>query len=136
MEKNEGARVARNRHTRCGRLTIQFEDRNEVVKRLDENFDERKKNATSLATMWRGATLFLSTGGRRLVVPGQQGWCECWAAQAENTVCRDFMRYGLGMCRYSPSLFPQTAFLCSKPTSKELNDKKCSWKATQLERER
>ena len=61
MEKNGGAHIVQAvtpSLLRCGRLTPTFEDGDEAVKMLDENVDERKKNATSWDEMWRGATCF------------------------------------------------------------------------------
>ena len=47
-----------NCHSWCGRLTIKFEDGDEVVKMMDENFDELKKWTTSWDKMYQGAKLF------------------------------------------------------------------------------
>ena len=39
-------------------MTRKFEDGHDVVKMLDENFDERKNHATSWDKLWRSPTLF------------------------------------------------------------------------------
>ena len=70
MEESGGGHIVRTAtpHAsllRCGRLTPTFEDGDEAVKMLDENVDERKKNATSWDEMWRGATWLFSHSWRR-----------------------------------------------------------------------
>ena len=61
MEKSGGGHVVQTvtpSLLRYGRLAPTSEDGDEAVKMLDENVDERKKNATSWDEMWRGATCF------------------------------------------------------------------------------
>ena len=48
--ENRGARITHTVTPWCGRLTIKFEDGDEVVKMLDENVGERKDNTTGWAS--------------------------------------------------------------------------------------
>ena len=87
-----------------------------MLKRLDENFDERKKNATSSENMWRGGTLFYRWTRKFVTWTHLQARCECSPRRRTRTCLECFVQHGRGIGRLFPISVPGSTPSCRRPT--------------------